>query len=218
MEPLAALAERIEQQFRLIAETRMQGVPILNPALGVAMRGLRLHEGYHAGILVTPWFMNLMLLPVDQSTHGRRVGVTSDIALPSGIYDAMWCHEEALGGYWSVSLFSPMQDFADMEGAVATADATLDLLFARDEAVDDNGWMEASVQPAAARGVEARIAEQAAEAERMATERLANEQLAAVREAERERSLEPDGEAVDNEQPDLRRRAMFGLRREGAGR
>lgn len=159
MEDAAALTDRIETLFRHIAETRMAGVPVMHPGLGVAMRGLRRHGAHHVGVLVTPWFMNLIFVPVMAEGTARRVGMKTELALPSGLYEAIWSHEEALGGYWSVSLFSPMGDFADMAGAVATADATLALLFAEAEAPERADFYEAMVAPGAARDAEQRLAE-----------------------------------------------------------
>lgn len=159
MEPIAALTDRIETLFRHIAQTRMAGVPVMHPGLGVAMRGLRPYGTHHVGVLVTPWFMNLIFLPMVQSEQGRRVGTRGDMMLPSGRYEALWSHEDALGGYWSVSLFSPMGEFADMASAVETADATLDLLFAEAEAPERSDFYEAMVAPGAGRDAEQRLAE-----------------------------------------------------------
>ena len=41
----------------------MAGVPMLNPALRVQAVGFRHWQSHWLGVLVTPWFMNLMLLP-----------------------------------------------------------------------------------------------------------------------------------------------------------
>jgi rubredoxin len=54
---------RFEAVFAGIATTRMAGVPVLNPALGVAMRGWQAVEPFELGVLVTPWFMNLLAVP-----------------------------------------------------------------------------------------------------------------------------------------------------------
>ncbi|WP_044561258.1 [NiFe]-hydrogenase assembly chaperone HybE [Azospirillum sp. B4] len=148
-----ALSARIEAAFTRIAETRMAGVPVMNPALSVAMRGLRRHGGHWVGVLVTPWFMNLLLLPVADE-GARRVGEKMTLALPSGGYEGIWGQEDALGGYWSCSLFSPMFDFADQETAVATADAALmEIMTVPDaaEAADDGMvliWTGTPVAPA----------------------------------------------------------------------
>lgn len=121
---LDAQAALIEATFAHIAATRMAGIPVLNPALGVALRGFQDHGAYRLGVLVTPWFMNLMAFARGEEAPAR-VGAKIMLALPSGAYEAVRGHEDALGAYWSVSLFSPMGDFADMETALATADAAL---------------------------------------------------------------------------------------------
>ena len=41
----------------------MKGMPIYNPTLAVEAVGFREHEGRQAGVMVTPWFMNLTVLP-----------------------------------------------------------------------------------------------------------------------------------------------------------
>ncbi|MEA1648455.1 [NiFe]-hydrogenase assembly chaperone HybE [Nitrospirillum sp. BR 11164] len=128
-----ALSTRIEAAFARIAVTRMAGVPVMNPALSVALRGLHRHCGHWVGVLVTPWFMNLLLVPVADEAP-RRVGEKAALALPSGSYEAIWGREDELGGYWSCSLFSPMFDFVDQETAIATADAALMEIMAMPEA------------------------------------------------------------------------------------
>ena len=50
--------------FRQIAETRMQGLSICNPALAVEAIGFRQRDdGHWAGVLITPWGINLLCLP-----------------------------------------------------------------------------------------------------------------------------------------------------------
>jgi [NiFe] hydrogenase assembly HybE family chaperone len=120
----APWAARVEAVFHAIAATRMAGVPVLNPALDVAMRGTCRHAGYDLGVLITPWFMNLMAFPLEGEAP-VRVGAKMDLALPSGAYEAIRGHEVELGGYWMVSLFSPMDDFESMEAAIVTADAAM---------------------------------------------------------------------------------------------
>lgn len=121
---IAAQAAQIEATFAHIAVTRMAGVPVLNPALGVALRGFQAHGAHHLGVLVTPWFMNLIAFATAEEAP-TRVGDKTMLVLPSGAYEAIRGHEAALGAYWAVSLFSPMGDFADMDTAIATADAAL---------------------------------------------------------------------------------------------
>lgn len=117
-------ASQVEAVFATIAQTRMAGVPVINPALGVAMCGAGERDGWRVGVLITPWFMNVLAFgPEDEAP--ARVGEKRHIALPSGAYEAIRGHEEALGFYWAISLFSPMFEFETMEAAIATADAAM---------------------------------------------------------------------------------------------
>ncbi|MCJ1961243.1 [NiFe]-hydrogenase assembly chaperone HybE [Novosphingobium mangrovi (ex Hu et al. 2023)] len=209
------LSTRIEGLYETIARTRMADIGILNPRLGVSMRGLRRYGENHVGILVTPWFMNLLFLPVNApgSPGGGippRIGSLRTFALPSGTYEGIAGHELGLGWHWSCSLFSPMFEFADMEGAVETADVSLDLLFdapegARGDEAGPSGSSEefraAMVRPERDGTLDARLA--AIEA------REAEVETAAQAEARVVESSEPETDAPRN----LDRRALFGLRR-----
>jgi hypothetical protein len=105
-------AVALERTFEAVRRERMEGVPMLNPALEVEAVGFRPWREHWLGILITPWFMNVVLMP--------RV-------------DAAWqpvgAREATLGDYQACSLFSPMFDFADQREARATALAALDALF-----------------------------------------------------------------------------------------
>jgi len=61
--PAALLAGRLEAAFREIHVGKMRGIPLLNEALGVRAVGFRAYDGHLLGVLVTPWFMNLILAP-----------------------------------------------------------------------------------------------------------------------------------------------------------
>jgi [NiFe] hydrogenase assembly HybE family chaperone len=121
---------QVERVFAAIHRTRMQGLPFVNEALRVEAIGFRRWEGRWLGVLVTPWFMNLMLLP-DAAAAWRPVRCTDSIAyaLPAGVFDFIGGHEPLLGDFQSCSLFSPMFEFADAEAARATALAALQALF-----------------------------------------------------------------------------------------
>jgi [NiFe] hydrogenase assembly HybE family chaperone len=107
-----------------------QGLPFLNPALRVEAVGFRRRDGRWLGVLITPWFMNLMLLPdVPASWHHVRYGDTVSYPFPSGVFEFISAREADLGDYQICSLFSPMFDFADQDGARATALAVLTALF-----------------------------------------------------------------------------------------
>ena len=121
-----------EALFERIAATRMQGIPILNPALRVQAVGFEPVPDAAAaavGVLVTPWFMNLVWLPLDASTEDVAApGATRERDVGTERFPFIGAHESGFGRFEVCSLFSPMGEFADQDRAVATARAVLDEL------------------------------------------------------------------------------------------
>jgi [NiFe] hydrogenase assembly HybE family chaperone len=123
-------AERLEAAFRDIHATRMQGLPFVNPALRVEAVGFRRWNGHWLGVLVTPWFMNLVLLPDDVAAWpSLRPGEKCELTFPTGVFEFIAGREDAFGEYLACSLFSPMFEFVDQETAGLTALAALGALF-----------------------------------------------------------------------------------------
>ncbi|MEW8506397.1 MAG: [NiFe]-hydrogenase assembly chaperone HybE [Candidatus Thiodiazotropha sp.] len=123
------LIEGLERQFRHIQQQRMQGLPLLNPKLEVEAVGFQAWNGCRLGVLITPWFMNLMLLPSEgDSWKALRLGDKTLYQMPSGPYEFILGEEEGIGRYQMCSLFSPVFEFVDQETAVATAEAVMDAL------------------------------------------------------------------------------------------
>ncbi|MFG1350868.1 [NiFe]-hydrogenase assembly chaperone HybE [Xanthobacter autotrophicus] len=121
---------RFEAVFREIHSAKMKGVPFVNESLGVKAVGFRAHEGRALGVLVTPWFMNLVLLPAaTDDWSGLKTGDKDLIAFPSGSYEFLAANRPETGPYKACSLFSPMFDFSSMLQAVETAAAVLPALF-----------------------------------------------------------------------------------------
>lgn len=148
-------APRIEAAFTRIWRTRMAGLPFLNPNLRVEAVGFRPWEGQWLGALVTPWSVNLVLLPGEQDWTPLPQGAERIVALPAGRFRFVAGHDEDLGEHHACSLFSPAQEFADHETARAVAAAALQALFDRGnaEAPDVDGSrgtsMHAGGEPAA---------------------------------------------------------------------
>ena len=105
----------------------MADVPILNPALKVEVVGLTIWKGSPLAVLITPWCMNLVLLP---AKDGKAESERTFYRFPSGDFAFLRGSEPEIGEYHSCALFSPMSQFADQEGARAVAEATLAALFA----------------------------------------------------------------------------------------
>ncbi|HEX5862888.1 MAG TPA: [NiFe]-hydrogenase assembly chaperone HybE [Casimicrobiaceae bacterium] len=123
-------ASVLEDAFRAVYEERMQGLPFINPALSVEAIDVQPWNGHWLGVLITPWFMNLMLLPdSDAAWPALRPGEKCEQIFPAGIFEFIAGREDTLGEYLACSLFSPMFDFADHETARLTAAAARAALF-----------------------------------------------------------------------------------------
>lgn len=130
-------ASDVVRAFARIAATRMAGLPLNNPALAVEACGFRRWNGLWLGVLVTPWAINLMLLPGGNPDF-RRLGPDrrQTWAFPSGEYAFHGAEDDALGAYQACSLFSPAFEFACQEDARQAAQAALQALFVPEDSAD----------------------------------------------------------------------------------
>jgi [NiFe] hydrogenase assembly HybE family chaperone len=109
----AALAER----YCNILEQRMQGLPFINSRLAVEAIGFREFQDFEIGVLITPWFMNLILLTGDDVGDGIEQGRTINVSFPSGDIEFTAAQDEELGLYFSAVLFSSVVDIPDQATA-----------------------------------------------------------------------------------------------------
>jgi [NiFe] hydrogenase assembly HybE family chaperone len=126
-------APTLERVFSDVYLHRMQDVPLCNHALGVEAVGFRRTDDGWLGVLVTPWFMNLMLLPARGAhwTH-MLLGAKRWHRFASGDYELFGSEEEGMGEYHYFSLFSPMAGFSSQDEAVSVAHAALTLVIDSD--------------------------------------------------------------------------------------
>lgn len=100
----------------------MSDVPIVNPALRVQALDFVLWRDKWLGVLITPWCVNLLLLP---GPNGDWESVSGNHRLfrgfPSGSYAFLGGKEAEIGEYQSCSLISTMSQFAEQESACAVA-------------------------------------------------------------------------------------------------
>ena len=119
----------LEAVFNDILTTRMREMPVLNPALAVRALGFNRYNADWPGILITPWFMNLLLLPGAESNWiNQSPGSKFEQPFPYGSFEFTVADEAQLGRYAQCSLFSPMFQFADQAAAVAAAESALQAL------------------------------------------------------------------------------------------
>ena len=142
--------QKIEAVFNEIARTRMQGVPIINPALRVEAVGFREWDGRWIGVLLTPWTINLMLLP---GQDAPLIPLSLDEKMlwdfPSGAYEFMGLNDPVIGTCHICSLISPVTQFATHEEALAVAQEIIVALFA---AAEDKNELAARIEDARLKG------------------------------------------------------------------
>lgn len=124
-----ARIEHLAAVFTRIGEERMKELGLYNPALKVEAVGFRRWEGWLAGILVTPWFMNFLLLPAEGQLAGASAGTKQRIEMPRGEIVFTIGEVEEVGPYAASSLYSPMRDFPDHAAASTRAWAAVERFF-----------------------------------------------------------------------------------------
>lgn len=145
--------EALVAAFRQVDED-MRGLPIHNPALAVEAVGFQpfgQNDGDLVGVLVTPWFISLVLLPADRAgipgPDDADAGRRTVFSFPSGDY--AFLPGEAGDGlrYWSCHLFSPVTQFGDQQMAQEAATGALEALLAPTAGDDDTALEEAKAEP-----------------------------------------------------------------------
>ncbi|WP_027554427.1 [NiFe]-hydrogenase assembly chaperone HybE [Bradyrhizobium sp. Cp5.3] len=119
----AAWGKLLAGAYREIGERAMRDVPIYNDALGVEAVGFRPFSGTIVGIMLTPWFMNVVM-PASAMAQEAQAS-TVRIHFSAGDIEFTLSEIAQMGRIASCSLFSPMFRFSDMAAARATAEAAL---------------------------------------------------------------------------------------------
>jgi len=117
------------RSFRAAA-ARMAGLDFVNPALSVEAVAFAPWKGYWLGVLITPWFMNLILAPRDIAAWPViKPGDKQCHRFPAGAYDFIAAYDGVAGDYQMCSLFSPLLHFDDQETARLVAGLAREALF-----------------------------------------------------------------------------------------
>lgn len=116
-------AQRVEQAFRQVAERSMVGLPFYRAHLPVKACGFQLFEGQWFGVILTPWMLQLMLLPGPGQRWAHRAGEERiALALPQG--EMLFRAGEIAPDlhYLACSLMSPMDPHLSAEQALMLAE------------------------------------------------------------------------------------------------
>ncbi|NJD07822.1 MAG: [NiFe]-hydrogenase assembly chaperone HybE [Methylococcaceae bacterium] len=115
----------LERVYRQILKERMAGLPFVNPALTVSAIGFRPWNDGLIGVMLTPWFMNLMALPGSDDWQDAAPGQQLTYRFPAGDFRFTAGDEPGIGRYRMCSLYSPVLQFADQTTAEAVAEQIL---------------------------------------------------------------------------------------------
>ena len=150
-DPAAALRDaawRFKSVFTEIFNAKMRDTPLVNRSLSVETVGFRVWEGDVIGVLLSPWFMNIVLQPA--SKPNAKVGDKRVFSFPSGDYEFVFNERPELGAYWACSLFSPMTEFQSQLQATETAGAVMSALFDPNNRAEDERDQKRPAEGAAA--------------------------------------------------------------------
>ena len=129
MQDLKALTQQIEAVFKRIEQEQMQGIPLLNPALQVQAIGFQRYQDRCVGIVITPWMMNLILLPADdEEWSDLKLGTKQHHRFPANEFRFLVNEIDGIGSCQTHSLYSPMHEFMDQEHALAAAESFMQTL------------------------------------------------------------------------------------------
>lgn len=120
------------EHFERIQDTHMRGLPILNPHMVVEVVGTRSFGQHRICVLITPWFMNLVMLPGTEEWASVDQGESFKLDFPGESLDFNVTRDEEIGTFLSAVLFRTVTDFPDQETAREVGLDVVEKLFASD--------------------------------------------------------------------------------------
>ena len=128
---------KLVSRFKQIGDEHIRDLPIYHRPLQVEAVDFQPWAQGWIGVLITPWFMNVMLLPRDKDQwQSLAMGHKQTQNLPSGEQEFVVGGDTELGSYLFRSLASPMRHFKSQQDARQAAHAALQRLMAPPADVD----------------------------------------------------------------------------------
>lgn len=104
----------LEAHYQQIWTTRMHDLPFVNPALQVEAVGFVRHDGDWLGVVITPWFLNLLLLSGGGPLWGDiPAGERRYLNLPCGTLQFIADDDPEIGPYQYCPLIAPVSSIPD---------------------------------------------------------------------------------------------------------
>jgi [NiFe] hydrogenase assembly HybE family chaperone len=120
--PVPERVQALVASFTRIGEETMRGLPFYNDKLMVEAIGFERFGDDWLGALITPWFLNLMLipdqpLPYAEAANGRK----REVLLPGGALTFLCGGTDDFGLFHAYSMTSPVDIYKTQEQARAAA-------------------------------------------------------------------------------------------------
>lgn len=124
------LVDKLLVTYRDTVQPQMCGLPMYNANLQTEAIGFEWRDGRLSGVLLTPWFMNLVLLP-NESDEWLNLppGKTFNVDFPSGNQTCLLSAPEGIVQHLSLPLFTTVQNFTDQDDARRVAEEVLRQLY-----------------------------------------------------------------------------------------
>jgi [NiFe] hydrogenase assembly HybE family chaperone len=128
---------QLVERFTYIGETAMHDLPIYNHALQVDAIGFEVTEAGWLGVLITPWFINVILLPKQKQKAAIPLGEKVTHELVSGQHEFSVGEDDELGHYDFLTLASPTLRYKSHQAARDAAQKALSKLLTPPDEVPD---------------------------------------------------------------------------------
>ena len=143
----------IERFYTKVWREQMHDLPFVNPALAVEAVGFRRVDGDWVGVVITPWFVNVFLLPGggqlwQDLPSGEQRGVIFPVGQLDFIADNSLDPEAPITAYQYCPLIHPVQHLADQVTAREAAEAALLALFTPPPEPETESTPESVPEPA----------------------------------------------------------------------
>lgn len=133
------VAKIVAQAFEKIFQESMRNMPLLNSRIKVQTLGFQYFHDRIIGIVITPWLMNIILLPAeDEDWSSLALGHKQTHTFPSKARKFLVNDIDGIGFCQTHSLFSPMNEFSSHEHAVSAAQRFLDSLMIDSAATEED--------------------------------------------------------------------------------
>jgi len=145
VKPVESLVARFEQ----IGRERIEGLPIYNPELQVEAIEFRECPNGLLGVLITPWFINVMLLPTNQTRwQDIELGTKHNLKLDNGEHEFVLGEDEGVGWYLFRAVISPTHCLKTQAAAQSAArQALYELLAPTEEQEPENTSQQVELSP-----------------------------------------------------------------------